>query len=108
MMKTYEIFRREYVERVRKKSFLILTLVGPFLLMAVAAIPQLLKSATELDALTSLGTGVMLWANIPIMLIFGYQAMGAYHRYMGKLKRGEFKSHDAPSITDVIEGKDVE
>ncbi|MEE8386531.1 MAG: ABC transporter permease, partial [Dehalococcoidia bacterium] len=42
MNKGYEIFRREYLERVRKKSFLILTLVGPFLLSAMAVVPQLL------------------------------------------------------------------
>lgn len=62
----------------------------------------------ELDNLTNLGTGVMLWANIPIMLIFGNQAMKAYHTYMGKLKRGEFKGHAIPSLVDVAEGKDVE
>jgi AGCS family alanine or glycine:cation symporter len=78
------------------------------LFIVFAAVPQLVSTEDELDALTSLGTGVMLWANIPIMLIFGYQAMGAYHSYMGKLKRGEFHPHAAPSISDVMEGKDVE
>ena len=43
----------------------------------------------ELDGLTALGTGVMLWANIPIMLIFGRVAMKAYHDYMSKLSTGE-------------------
>ncbi len=42
MNKGYEIFRREYLERVRKKSFLILTLIGPFLLAGMAVVPQLL------------------------------------------------------------------
>ena len=77
-------------------------------LIIVAAIPQLVQTERELDALTSLGTGVMLLANIPIMLIFGYQAMNAYHAYMGKLKRGEFHPHKAPPITDVVSGDDVE
>jgi AGCS family alanine or glycine:cation symporter len=77
-------------------------------LIIVAAIPQLVSTDAELDALTSLGTGVMLWANIPIMLIFGYQAMRAYHEYMGRLKRGEMEQHAAPKFTDVVEGKDVE
>ena len=39
------------------------------LLIIVAAIPQIVSTEAELDALTSLGTGVMLLANIPIMLI---------------------------------------
>ncbi|MEM9065148.1 MAG: amino acid carrier protein [Planctomycetota bacterium] len=62
----------------------------------------------ELDTLTTFGTGVMLWANIPIMLIFGATAMGAYHSYIKKLKAGEFVGHEPASITDVAEGKDVE
>ncbi len=68
----------------------------------------LIGTDAELDMWTTLGLGVMLWANIPIMLIFGSQAMKAYHHYMGKLDRGEFKAHEPPSITDVIEGHDVE
>ena len=67
-------------------------------LIIVAAIPQLVATDAELDALTSLGTGVMLWANIPIMLLFGYQAMRAYHEYMGKLKAGKFHPHAAPPL----------
>jgi AGCS family alanine or glycine:cation symporter len=78
------------------------------LLIIVAAIPQLVSTEAELDALTSLGTGVMLLANIPIMLIFGHQAMQAYHRYMGKLKAGEFHPHAAPPISEVVSGEDVE
>lgn len=42
MNKGYEIFRREYLERVRKKSFLILTLIGPILMAGMAVVPQLL------------------------------------------------------------------
>lgn len=66
-----------------------------------------IRTDHELDNLTALGTGVMLWANIPIMLIFGAAAMTAYHSYVGRLRRGELESHAAPPITDVVEGKDV-
>ena len=45
MNKGFEIFRREYLERVRKKSFLILTLIGPLLLSVMVAVPNLLISA---------------------------------------------------------------
>ncbi len=78
------------------------------LLIIVAAIPWLVSTEKQLDVLTGLGTGVMLLANIPIMLIFGHQAMKAYHRYMARLKAGEFPVHAAPKITDVVSGKDVE
>ena len=59
------------------------------LLILLSATP-LIRTERELDVISTLGTGVMLWANIPIMLLFGNQAMRAYHRYMNRLKRGEF------------------
>jgi len=62
----------------------------------------------ELDMWTTLGLGVMLVANIPIMIIFGRTAMKAYHEYIGKLKRGELHPHAAPKVTDVVEGHDIE
>ena len=90
------------------------------LLTTVAAMPivsdgaggrkPLIGSDTELDMWTTLGLGVMLVANIPIMLIFGHQAMKAYHEYMRRFKTGdmELTAHEMPAITDVMEGKDVE
>ncbi|MEM7227619.1 MAG: amino acid carrier protein [Planctomycetota bacterium] len=77
------------------------------LLIVVSTLP-FIETDAQLDNLTALGTGVMLWANIPIMLIFGTVAMKAYHSYMGKLKAGEFPRHKAPKLTDVVEGHDVE
>lgn len=76
----------------------------------IIAASGLIRTDAELDALTALGTGVMLWANIPIMLIFGRIAMKAYHAYVGRLKRGELEAgaHTPPPITDVVEGKDIE
>ncbi len=76
------------------------------LLILVSATP-LVRTESELDVITTLGTGFMLWANIPIMLIFGPMAMRAYHDYMRRLRAGEFKGHSYPKITDVVEGKDV-
>lgn len=68
-----------------------------------------IKTDAQLDAFTALGTGVMLFANIPIMLIFGSQAMKAYHDYFRRLKSGEMDPpHAAPRFEDVMEGKDVE
>ncbi len=67
-----------------------------------------IQTDEQLDAWTALGTGVMLFANIPIMLIFGAQAMRAYHDYIRRLKSGEMEPpHAAPRITDVVEGRDV-
>lgn len=76
--------------------------------LIVLATTKFIRTEAELDTVSTLGTGVMLWANIPIMLIFGPMAMKAYHEYMGRLKRGEMQAHKAPPISDVVEGKDVE
>jgi AGCS family alanine or glycine:cation symporter len=61
----------------------------------------------QLDAWTTLGLGVMLVVNIPIMLVFSSEAMRAYHRYVSRLRRGEFREHEPPSVTDVVEGRDL-
>jgi alanine or glycine:cation symporter, AGCS family len=75
--------------------------------LAIVATLGFMRTDEELDAWTALGTGVMLFANIPIMLIFGYQAMRAYHDYMRRFKSGQMTPpHRAPPIADVIEGKE--
>lgn len=79
-----------------------------FCLMILVSTSPFIRTEHELDVLSTLGTGVMLWANIPIMLLFGPMAMRAYHEYMGKLKRGVFHGHSLPPVTDVVEGHDVQ
>jgi alanine or glycine:cation symporter, AGCS family len=64
-----------------------------YCVMIIVAAAGFIRTDAQLDAITALGTGVMLWANIPIMLIFGSVAMKAYHTYMTKLKSGEFDQH---------------
>lgn len=78
-----------------------------YCLLILASAAPLVRTENELDVITTLGTGFMLWANIPIMLIFGSVAMRAYHDYMRRLRAGEFKGHSYPKITDVVEGRDV-
>lgn len=91
---------------------------GLILLTCVAAAPimtdpdtgrkvALIGTDEQLDAWTTLGLGVMLVANIPIMWLFGAKAMSAYHDYFRRMKAGGDPPHDAPSFTDVVEGKDV-
>ena len=78
-------------------------------LVFVSSMP-FIKTEEQLDMWTTLGLGAMLVVNIPLMLIFGPKAMNAYHEYIGKLKRGDFlaEEHTPASISDVVEGKDVE
>lgn len=63
------------------------------MLIIVAALP-IVETTTEIGNLSDLGTGIMLWSNIPIMLIFGVVAMTAYHNYFRRLRSGEIKPHD--------------
>jgi AGCS family alanine or glycine:cation symporter len=47
-----------------------------------------LSTEAELDNVTSVGTGVMLWVNIPITLLFAGAAMRAYRGYFERLRAG--------------------
>jgi len=79
-----------------------------YCLIIVVAASGFIKTDAQLDNFTALGTGVMLWANIPIMLIFGKVAMKAYHDYFKRMREGGDDAHPPASITDVVEGHDVE
>lgn len=58
--------------------------------LVVLAGTRIVKTATEVDALSTLGTGVMLWVNIPLTLLLARQAMRAYNDYVRRLDAGEF------------------
>jgi len=80
-----------------------------YCLLIIVATLGFVTDDEQLDLWIGIGTGVMLFANIPIMLLLGHQAMKAYHDYMRRLKSGEMDPpHDPPPMTDVVEGKDVE
>ena len=51
---------------------------------------RFVETATEVDAITTLGTGVMLWVNIPLTILLASQAMRAYRDYITRLDRGAF------------------
>jgi ABC-2 type transport system permease protein len=67
MRKLFAVFKREYLQTVRKKSFIILTLLMPFLMAAVVAIPSLLiaKSFGEKRVAVLDGTGRLQEAFAP-------------------------------------------
>jgi alanine or glycine:cation symporter, AGCS family len=89
-----------------KKSLIPYKLV--FCALIIVATAGVVQTDAEHDNLTGLGTGVMLFANVPIMLFFGYQAMRAYHSYVGRLKRGEFagEQHEARALDELMRGRD--
>ena len=76
--------------------------------LIIVATSGFIGTDADLDNLTGVGTGVMLFANIPIMWLFGRQAMLAYHNYVARLKTGQMgPDHPPPSIEDLISGRDV-
>lgn len=78
-----------------------------FCLLIIVATTGFVQTDTELDNLTGLGTGVMLFANVPIMLFFGWQAMRAYHEYVGRPKRGQLADrHESRSLDELMRGRD--
>ena len=52
---------------------------------------QFIRTQDELDLFSTFGTGLMLWVNVPIMLIFAPLSMRAHHDYFGRLRRGEMR-----------------
>ncbi|MCH7893545.1 MAG: sodium:alanine symporter family protein [Proteobacteria bacterium] len=80
-----------------------------YCLLIIVATLGFIRTDEQLDNLTSLGTGVMLLANIPIIWIFGGQAMRAYHDYVARLKSGRMgPGHAPPPLDELISGRDVD
>lgn len=67
-----------------------------------------IKTSTDLDNMTGIGLGVIIYANLPICWIFGYQAMRAYKDYIRRLKSGKMgPDHPPPHLDDLPSGRDV-
>jgi AGCS family alanine or glycine:cation symporter len=60
-----------------------------YCILILTATSGFITTDAELDGLTGVGTGVMLFANIPIILIFSRTAMREYHAYIRRLRSGE-------------------
>ncbi|MEJ2173066.1 MAG: amino acid carrier protein [Woeseiaceae bacterium] len=77
--------------------------------LIIVATLGFVKTDTDLDNVTGIGTAVMLFANIPICWFFGYQAMRAYKEYISRLKSGRMgPDHPPPDLDDLLSGRDVE
>lgn len=68
-----------------------------------------IRTSNDIDNLSGIGLGVITYANLPILWIFGYQAMRAYKDYLRRLKDDKMgPDHPPPSIDDLLSGRDVE
>jgi len=80
-----------------------------FCSLTIVATMGFMKTDAQLDNLTGIGTGVMLFVNVPIMWLLGSQAMLAYNDYIKRLKAGRMgPDHPPPSLDDLMSGRDVE
>jgi AGCS family alanine or glycine:cation symporter len=80
-----------------------------YCLLIVVATLGFVKTDADLDNVIGIGTGVIMFGNIPIIWMFGYQAMRAYKDYIRRLKSGLIgPDHPPPSLDDLLSGKDVE
>ena len=80
-----------------------------YCLLIIVATLGLVQTDTDLDNVTGIGTAVLLFVNIPICWLFGYQAMRAYKEYIGRLDSGRMgPDHPPPSLDDLLSGRDVE
>ena len=79
-------------------------------LLVVVATLGFIETSEELDHFSSLGNGLMLWVNLPIMVGFGWKAMRAYKDYVRRLKSGAIARNPQapPFFRGVLTGKDVE
>lgn len=48
-----------------------------------------IRTSAQVDTLSTVGMGFMFAINLPVMAILGTRAMGAWHDYFRRLKRGE-------------------
>jgi len=77
-----------------------------FCLLILVATAGLLRTDAELDNLSSFGSGVMLVANLPIIWIFGGQAIRAYKNYIARLDAGQVgDDHEPPSLKELLDNK---
>ena len=80
-----------------------------FCALTIVATMDFIKTDAQLDNLTGIGTGVMLFVNVPIMWLLGSQAMLAYKDYVKRFKGGRIGAeHPAPTLEDLISGRDVD
>ena len=69
----------------------ILTYKLAFCALAVLSTTGFIQTDRELNLFANLGTGLCIMANLPILWLFGYQAIRDYKEYISKLNAGEFE-----------------
>ena len=71
-------------------------------LIAAAAAPVLATNVDALLLIADLGTGLMLWGNLPILLGLGYLAVRSLNDYNARLSRGEIVPHEPRPVDEMV------
>ena len=61
-----------------------------FCVLAVLSTTGFIQTDRELNLFANLGTVLCIMASLPILWLFGYQAIRDYKLYISKLKAGNF------------------
>ncbi len=69
---------------------------------------EFIETTADMETFMDLGTGAMLWSNLPIVIGLGFLAVRSLNEYGRNLKAGKFRRRDDPSNPDVAEGRDLE
>jgi len=76
-----------------------------YCLLALVATLGWLQTDAELDTVTTLGAGLMLVVNMPILWLFGWQAMRAYKEYIRRFTSGRMqRGQGAPTLEQLTRG----
>lgn len=77
-----------------------------YCILVVVATTGFIRTPDQLDNFTGIGVGLMLWVNIPILLIFGGQTVRVYKDYIRRLKSGQMpRNPSPPRWRDLLRGK---
>lgn len=80
-----------------------------YCIMCVAAtIPGFITTEAHLGNLVDLGTGCMLFTNVPIIVLLSPRAIAAIRDYFHRLEAGQMPAHRPASLAAVARGDDVQ
>ena len=65
-----------------------------------------IEDANHMMLLMDLGTGAMLWSNVPIVVGLGYLAVNCLQQYKQDLRAGRFQRHTGKTLVELVDGDD--
>ncbi len=102
-MIAYNYYGEQAMIFLSGKRFIVPYKIGYCALIIIANL-GLIRTDTDLDNITGIGTAILLMVNFPILWFFGAHAMRAYREYIGRLKSGAIgRGEPAPAISTLLD-----